>query len=66
MDSETAHKWNKLDIAYMSAISAPYADLETLRLMNDWNGWVFAFDDRKCARSLFPLNSTKGRRDSRH
>ncbi|KAK7702853.1 Terpene cyclase 4 [Diaporthe eres] len=30
----------------MSAISAPYADLETLRLMNDWNGWVFAFDDQ--------------------
>lgn len=58
MDSQTAHKWNKLDIAYMSAISAPDADLETLRLMNDWNGWVFAFDDRKWARSFIPSNFT--------
>lgn len=52
MDSETAKKWKKLDIAYMSAISAPEADLETLRLMNDWNGWVFSFDDRKWVISL--------------
>lgn len=58
MDSKTAHKWNKLDIAYMSAISAPDADLETLGLMNDWNGWVFAFDDRKWARSLIHSNFT--------
>lgn len=46
MDDVMAHKWKKLDIAYMSAICAPRADLETLKLMNDWNGWVFAFDDR--------------------
>ena len=45
MDQETAKKWKKLDIAYMSAICAPYADVETLKLMNDWNGWLFAFDD---------------------
>jgi hypothetical protein len=36
----------------MSAICAPRADLETLKLMNDWNGWVFAFDDRKFSRPL--------------
>lgn len=45
MDDKTASIWNRLDIAYMSAICAPRADLETLKLMNDWNGWVFAFDD---------------------
>jgi hypothetical protein len=47
MDDKTASIWSRLDIAYMSAISAPNADLETLKLMNDWNGWVFAFDDRE-------------------
>jgi hypothetical protein len=45
MNDKTASIWSRLDIAYMSAISAPNADLETLKLMNDWNGWVFAFDD---------------------
>ena len=47
MDDKLARKWAKLDIAYMSAICAPRASLEVLKLMNDWNGWVFAFDDRK-------------------
>lgn len=47
MNDKTATIWSRLDIAYMSAICAPHADLETLKLMNDWNGWVFAFDDRK-------------------
>ncbi|CAF3541463.1 unnamed protein product [Fusarium graminearum] len=45
MNDKTASIWSRLDIAYMSAICAPNADLETLKLMNDWNGWVFAFDD---------------------
>ncbi|KAI1070426.1 hypothetical protein LB507_011675, partial [Fusarium sp. FIESC RH6] len=45
MNEETASTWSRLDIAYMSAICAPNADLETLKLMNDWNGWAFAFDD---------------------
>ncbi|RSL42582.1 hypothetical protein CEP54_015431 [Fusarium duplospermum] len=45
MSEKTAGIWSKLDIAYMSAICAPNADLGTLKLMNDWNGWVFAFDD---------------------
>ncbi|RBR18964.1 uncharacterized protein FIESC28_05786 [Fusarium coffeatum] len=45
MDNDKANIWNQLDIAFMSAISAPHADLEMLKLMNDWNGWVFAFDD---------------------
>ncbi|RBQ74927.1 hypothetical protein FVER53590_13850 [Fusarium verticillioides] len=45
MSDKTATVWSRLDIAYMSAICAPHADLETLKLMNDWNGWVFAFDD---------------------
>ena len=49
MDDKTASIWSRLDIAYMSAICAPRADVETLKLMNDWNGWVFAFDDRKSA-----------------
>lgn len=65
MDSETARKWDKLDIAYMSAICAPYANLETLRLMNDWNGWVFTFDDRKWTRCLIPLNYIRSGRDHR-
>jgi hypothetical protein len=47
MDDNTANVWSRLDIAFMSAICAPSADLETLKLMNDWNGWVFAFDDRE-------------------
>lgn len=63
MDSETARKWKKLDIAYMSAISAPGADLETLRLMNDWNGWVFSFDDREWAILLIPSNCAPSRLD---
>ncbi|KPA42163.1 terpene synthase metal protein [Fusarium langsethiae] len=46
MDNNTATIWSRLDIAFMSAICAPTADLETLKLMNDWNGWIFAFDDR--------------------
>ncbi|KAJ1333154.1 presilphiperfolanol synthase [Microdochium nivale] len=45
LSDKQAQKWAKLDIAYMSAICAPGADLEVLKLMNDWNGWVFAFDD---------------------
>ncbi|KAF4468445.1 pentalenene synthase [Fusarium albosuccineum] len=45
MDDKTASIWSRLDIAYMSAICAPHTDVETLKLMNDWNGWVFAFDD---------------------
>ncbi|KAF4959131.1 hypothetical protein FGADI_1871 [Fusarium gaditjirri] len=45
MNDKTASIWSRLDIAYMSAICAPHADLETLKLMNDWNGWAFAFDD---------------------
>ncbi|KAM0345005.1 hypothetical protein ACHAPU_006888 [Fusarium lateritium] len=45
MNEKTASIWSRLDIAYMSAICAPHADLDTLKLMNDWNGWVFAFDD---------------------
>ncbi|KAH7230890.1 isoprenoid synthase domain-containing protein [Fusarium tricinctum] len=45
MDDITASSWSRLDIAYMSAICASNADIETLKLMNDWNGWVFAFDD---------------------
>lgn len=49
MDDKTASIWSRLDIAYMSAICAPRADVETLKLMNDWNGWVFGFDDRKSA-----------------
>ncbi|KAJ3469712.1 hypothetical protein MRS44_003777 [Fusarium solani] len=45
MNDKMAGYWSRLDIAYMSAICAPNADLETLKLMNDWNGWVFTFDD---------------------
>ncbi|KAI1746420.1 isoprenoid synthase domain-containing protein [Xylaria scruposa] len=45
MDELKAYEWKKMDIAYMGAICAPRADLETLKLINDWNGWVFAFDD---------------------
>ncbi|KAM0230056.1 hypothetical protein ACHAP5_011475 [Fusarium lateritium] len=45
MNEKTANIWSRLDIAFMSAICAPHADLDTLKLMNDWNGWVFAFDD---------------------
>lgn len=47
MNDKMAGYWSRLDIAYMSAICAPDADLETLKLMNDWNGWVFTFDDRE-------------------
>jgi hypothetical protein len=74
MNDKTATVWSRLDIAYMSAICAPHADLETLKLMNDWNGWVFAFDDRKSskqnrdsnilsktARAASAYNSTAGK-----
>ncbi|KAF5022161.1 hypothetical protein F66182_5748 [Fusarium sp. NRRL 66182] len=60
MDDKTASIWNKLDIAYMSAICAPHADLETLKLMNDWNGWVFAFDDRRPLKNASLLAFDEG------
>lgn len=47
MSDMAAKTWSRLDIAYMSAICAPKADLEILKLMNDWNRWAFTFDDRE-------------------
>ncbi|KAI9035559.1 terpene synthase family protein [Aspergillus affinis] len=37
---------SKVDLAYLASIWAPYCDEEALRMMVDWNHWVFLFDDQ--------------------
>ena len=39
-DGIWAQKNSRLDYCYLSAIWAPYADEEALRVILDWNNWV--------------------------
>ncbi|KAF7596078.1 hypothetical protein BBP40_003340 [Aspergillus hancockii] len=43
-------KWTsrnvRVDLAYLASTWAPYCDAEALRVMIDWNHWVFLFDDQ--------------------
>ncbi|KAI4254073.1 MAG: hypothetical protein LQ352_003319 [Teloschistes flavicans] len=38
-------KNRKVDLCYLASIWAPSCDEEALRMMVDWNHWVFLFDD---------------------
>ncbi|RYP24797.1 hypothetical protein DL765_000343 [Monosporascus sp. GIB2] len=47
---KAGEKWaarnSKVDLAYLASIWAPTCDEEALRMMVDWNHWVFLFDDQ--------------------
>lgn len=45
-DEKTCKKNSSADFAYMTAIWSPEADAESLRMILDYNNWVFLFDDR--------------------
>lgn len=49
-DDEWALKNSKMDLCYLASVSAPDADEEALRVVVDWNKWVFLFDDRMYPR----------------
>lgn len=46
MDEKTSAKNTRVDLCYLASIWAPDADEEALRMMLDWNHWVFLFDDQ--------------------
>ncbi|OTB10482.1 hypothetical protein K445DRAFT_70183 [Daldinia sp. EC12] len=46
MDEKASDKNSKVDFCYMICIWAPDADEEALRIMLDWNNWIFLFDDQ--------------------
>ncbi|KAI0393303.1 Presilphiperfolan-8-beta-ol synthase [Xylariaceae sp. FL0594] len=46
MDERTNQKNARVDLCYLASIWAPNADEEALRMMLDWNHWVFLFDDQ--------------------
>ncbi|OTA61599.1 Presilphiperfolan-8-beta-ol synthase [Hypoxylon sp. EC38] len=46
MDEKTSAKNAKVDLCYLASIWAPDADDVALRMMLDWNHWVFLFDDQ--------------------
>ncbi|KGO75960.1 Terpenoid synthase [Penicillium italicum] len=45
-DEKWASRNTKVDLAYLASIWAPTCDQEALRMMIDWNHWVFLFDDQ--------------------
>lgn len=45
-DEKTRKKNSSADFAYMTAIWSPEADASSLRMILDYNNWVFLFDDR--------------------
>lgn len=45
-DEKTRKKNSSADFAYMTAIWSPEADAESLRMILDYNNWIFLFDDR--------------------
>lgn len=44
-DEKTRKKNSSADFAYMVAIWSPEADAESLRMILDYNNWLFLFDD---------------------
>ncbi|OTA98480.1 hypothetical protein M426DRAFT_69724 [Hypoxylon sp. CI-4A] len=46
MDEKARAKNTRVDLCYLVSIWAPDADEEALRMMLDWNHWVFLFDDQ--------------------
>lgn len=49
-DDESAARNSRMDLCYLASVSAPDADEEALRVVVDWNKWVFLFDDRMCKK----------------
>ncbi|KAF9240966.1 hypothetical protein DTO012A7_160 [Penicillium roqueforti] len=45
-DKKWASRNTRVDLAYLASIWAPTCDQEALRMMIDWNHWVFLFDDQ--------------------
>ncbi|KAK4032622.1 isoprenoid synthase domain-containing protein [Parachaetomium inaequale] len=45
-DKKWAERNTRVDLCYLASIWAPEADEEALRMMLDWNHWVFLFDDQ--------------------
>lgn len=45
-DEKRRKKNSTTDFAYMTALWIPKADAESLRMILDWNHWIFLFDDR--------------------
>ncbi|KAJ6002360.1 Presilphiperfolan-8-beta-ol synthase [Penicillium sp. IBT 35674x] len=45
-DEKWASRNSRVDLAYLASIWAPTCDEEALRMMVDWNHWVFLFDDQ--------------------
>lgn len=45
-DEECAAKNSKMDLCYLASVTTPDADEEALRVVVDWNKWVFLFDDQ--------------------
>ncbi|KAI1419590.1 Presilphiperfolan-8-beta-ol synthase [Xylaria sp. FL1777] len=46
MDEKTSSRNTRVDLCFLASIWAPDADEEALRMMLDWNHWVFLFDDQ--------------------
>ncbi|KAJ8121679.1 hypothetical protein ONZ43_g1933 [Nemania bipapillata] len=46
-DEKTNARNTRVDLCYLASIWAPDADEEALRMMLDWNHWVFLFDDQE-------------------
>ncbi|RHZ53952.1 hypothetical protein CDV55_104405 [Aspergillus turcosus] len=45
-DDKWASRNSRVDLCFLASIWAPYCDEEALRMMVDWNHWVFLFDDQ--------------------
>ncbi|KAM7194816.1 Isoprenoid synthase domain containing protein [Rhypophila sp. PSN 637] len=45
-DSTWAGRNSKVDLAYLACIWSPDASEEDMRIIMDWNHWVFLFDDQ--------------------
>ncbi|PKX94108.1 terpene synthase family protein [Aspergillus novofumigatus IBT 16806] len=45
-DQQRASRNSRVDLCFLASIWAPYCDDEALRMMVDWNHWVFLFDDQ--------------------
>lgn len=55
-DENTRKKNSEVDFAYMAAIWTPNADAESLRMILDWNHWIFLLDDRAYSSCTFPYS----------
>jgi hypothetical protein len=45
-DAKWSQRNSRVDLCYLASIWAPECDAAALRIMVDWNHWVFLFDDQ--------------------